>query len=344
MLGSSSSGLTEFSGITWWANRNPGIRYVRCELPARVLGGRVEFVKDAVDEKRIDLHTGPQIFQLPCTREEFDLMRRFRRRGQRVLAEFDDDYTRWDERYARGTRGSKWTQYDRETDSRFDPSVEMARACAQEADAVIVSTAFLKHQYEHLHPSVFVCRNSVDPTDWPVVQRDPHGPFRAVYAVAPNGADNNRVREALEWLAAQPDAEAVVVGQDPGWKNVRAVPWIHDLALLRQFLTALAPHIGLRPVEQSRFARGKSDLKILEHAMCGAMSIVSPGEPYRDWEGLAWYARSAAEFQEKVRLAYEYEDEAVKIADHARDTVVGSRTIHSEAQAWLSAVRSSSSM
>jgi hypothetical protein len=304
---------------------------------------RVGFLKDAIDQRTLDTFTGPQIFQLPCTREEFDLIDGFRRRGQTVLAEFDDDYTRWDDRYA-NVKGERWEKYDRNTTSRWAPSIEMARACAQEASGVIVSTPFLKKLFDDLNRSVFVCRNSVDPADWPAVERDESSPFRAVYAVAPNNHDNARARKAMEWLAAKPDAEAVVVGQDPGWANVKTVPWIADLSLLRQFLTALAPDVGLRPVEQTRFARGKSDLKVLEYAMCGALSIVSPGEPYKDWDGLAWFARTADDFVEKTRLAYEYGDETRKIAGYARAAVLESRTIQTECQAWASAIRSCSSL
>jgi hypothetical protein len=335
----SAVGLKPHDRPTWWANRNPGLRYVRCELPARQLGGHVDFTGDAAAEGRLGLFTGPQIFQLPCTRDQLELIGAYQARGQPVLAEFDDDYTRWDADQARG-RG--WSHYERDAPDRWSPSVEMARVCAAAAAGVIVSTPYLARAYRELNQNVHVCRNSVEPADWPPLKREPGAPFRVVLAAAPDKTDAAMVRRAMEWTASRPDAEAVVVGQDPGWRGVKALPWVHDLATLRRLLVALAPDVGLRPLQQTRFARGKSDLKVLEYAMCGALSVVGSGEPYRDWYGVAWFAQTPEEFLQRVQAAYRDRGMVRGLAAMARQLVLTERTIRLEVQVWAAAIRSSS--
>lgn len=345
-LGSTTAGVVERPEPTWWASRNPGLRYVRCELPARRLGGSVRFIREAIADGTITSHTGVQVFQLPATRDTFDLIRSFRKRGQRVLVEFDDDYTEWHEGYVNMLKGAvwsaPWTQWDKDAPDRWSPSLEMARACAQEADAVIVSTPFLGLVYRRWNPNVFVCRNSVEPADWPELQPRTDGEFRVVFAASPNPRDTRRIRPAMEWVASRKDGEAVVIGQKVDWKGVRSVDWVTSLPVLREVLVKLAPDVGLRPLELTRFAAGKSDLKVLEYAMCGALSIVTPGRPYADWQGIVGFAHTADEFLSEVKLAYQDRQLTRGLADVARNVVLTSRTIEVEAQSWASALRSSS--
>lgn len=341
-IGSATVGVSEIAAPTWWANRNPGVRYVRCELPARPLDGFVGFVKDALETGTVERHTGVQVIQIPATRDQFDMIRWFQKRGQTVLAEFDDDYTEFFDGYSNTMAGTPWTRYDRESTDRWSPSVEMARACARDADGVIVSTEFLAERYGALNRNTFVCRNSVDPDDWPALERRDDGKFRVVFAAAPNRQDSLKIRKAMEWVAAQPDGEAVVVGQKVDWKSVHSIEWVSDLSRLREFMVKLAPDIGLRPLEINRFSLGKSDLKVLEYSMCGAYSIVTPGGPYADWTGMTGTARNADEFLSEIQLCYFDREMTRRLADICRDLVIDTRTISVERQAWSSAFRSSS--
>lgn len=340
-IGSSTSGMAEIAAPTWWANRNPGIRYVRCDLPARALGGLVRFAKDAIEDGTLESHTGVQVVQIPGTRDHYDMIEWFRKRGQTVLVEFDDDYTEWHEGYANSLKGTTWTRYDRDSIDRWSPSVEMARACVRDADGVIVSTPYLAERYGPLNDRVFVCRNSVDPADWPALRRKDDGKFRVVFAAAPSRQDGLKVRKAMEWVASMPDGEAIVIGQRVDWEGVISVDWVNSLPLLREFLVKLSPDVGLRPLELNRFSLGKSDLKVLEYSMCGAYSVVTPGGPYVDWTGMTGVARNAGEFLAEIQLCYADREMTRKLADICRDTVLETRTIEREGQAWTSAFRAS---
>ena len=340
-IGSATVGLPEISAPTWWANRNPGVRYVRCELPARRLRGYVGFVRDALEQGTVERHTGVQIIQMAATRDQFDMIGWFQKRGQQVLVEFDDDYTEFYDGYSNMLAGTAWTRYDRESTDRWAPSVEMVRACTRLADGVIVSTDYLAERYGEYSSRVFVCRNTVDPDDWPALQRRDDGRFRVVFAAAPNHRDALKVRKVMEWVASQPDGEAIVVGQKVDWPGVHSIEWVADLARLREFMVKLSPDIGLRPLEINRFSLGKSDLKVLEYSMCGAYSIVAPGGPYADWTGVTGVARNAGEFLDQVQLCYFDRNMTRKLADACRDRVLATRTIDTEHQAWSSAFRSS---
>lgn len=344
-----STGIDTFDGPVFWAKRNAGIRYVRCVVPARQIGGRVDNITEAVAERRFDSYTGAHVFQIPSSRFEYERMAEAKRRGCRVAAEFDDDYTRWDDGHARAASKGRnvWTKTERQSADEWSPSVEMVRRCAELADVVLVSTPALQKAYSQRSDSVVVCRNSVCPADWPDPQRNEDAPFRCLFAAAYNQQDFAQAQKAMVWLAAQDHAEAIVMGGTVSWPGVKHVPWVNDdLAAVRAFMTAVAPDIGLRPLEPTRFARGKSDLKILEYAMSGAMSIVAPYEPYKhtlEWQGLVRFARNGLEFVEQVRWAYENRETVNRLAAETREHVLRSRTIEQEAQSWSSAVRAASS-
>lgn len=340
-------GTDVFDGPVFWANRNAGVRYVRCVVPARAIGGRVDNIKEATDEGRFHMYTGPHVFQIPKTRFEYSRMLEAKEAGCLVAAEFDDDYTRWDAGHASGASKGRyvWTKTEKQARDQWSPNVEMVRACAALADTVIVTTPALRKAYLHCNDSVAICRNSVDPADWPEPQRLDDAPFRVMFAAAHNPHDFSQVKKAMVWLAAQDDAEAIVMGGNIDWPGVIHIPWVNDdLGAVRAFMAAVAPDVGLRPLEPTRFARGKSDLKILEYAMSGAMSIVAPYEPYKhfpQWQGLVRYARNGLEFVEQVRWAYENRETANRLAEQTRELVLAERTIRSEAHSWVSALRSS---
>lgn len=318
---------------TFWAQPNPGVRYVRCVLPARALGGQVL----SLDEERARFGDGNAlvrqervaVWQLPSTPRILEFIVEGRKRAP-VLVEVDDDYTVWNEWYgARGNWQEGWPE-----DPRVS-SVQVHRSLAEGCDGVIVSTPHLADVYSKLNRNVFVCRNGIDPANWP----DPPertDEFTVVFAGAPNVNDLVLVRRAMEYAARQDGVRALVLGYHVDWRGVECIPWQNDLALFRGILAGLKPDVGLRPVDQTSFSKGKSDLKVLEYAMVQAMPIVTAFAPYRDWIGsdLVKWAHDAKGWESAVRWAVRHRDEVRDMAAKLREKVIRERGLETIRAEW----------
>lgn len=327
---------------TWWAQGNPATRYVRCEHPAKVLDGQVRS-PDVVGFAGLDVvevNEGVAIWQILCNFARLGWVRRQLNNGVPVYAETDDDYTRWDETVANGdwTAGmpdpGPWQQYQ--------ASVELHRRASELVEGIIVSTPRLADVYSDLNPNVHVCPNSVDPDDWAdPVEREEE--FHVVWmASAAHRVDQRLIAPALEWAAKQPGVRVTVVGSAIQGLDLSRISWISSLPEYRRVMVDIAPDVGVCPVRETPFARGKSDLKALEYAMSGAMPIIAKLEPYDPWRPLVGEccqeAQTAEEWLEAVRWTVANQDKVREMARAARGHVLANRTIQATRQAWADAI------
>lgn len=323
---------------TWWAQGNPPTRYVRCEHPAKVLGGQVR-MPDLPGWAGLDIlevNEGVAIWQILCNFARLGWVRRMLNHGIPVWAETDDDYTRWDETVANGDWVSGMPE------GPYQASVELHRRAMELVEGVIVSTPRLAEVYAKLNPNVHVCPNSVDPDDWDEpVERD--DTFRIMWmASAAHRVDQRLIGGALEWASKQEGVEVVVVGSAFQHLDLRRVAWIASLEDYRRVMVEEAPDVGVCPVRDTPFARGKSDLKALEYAMAGAMPVISKLDPYDSWRHLVGEAcqeaQTVEEWFEAVRWTVENRDTVREMAKRAREHVLASRTIEATKSAWAGAL------
>ncbi len=323
---------------TWWAQGTPPTRHVRCEHPAKVLGGQVRS-PDMVGWAgldQIDINEGVAIWQILCNMARLSWVRRMLNNGIPVYAETDDDYTRWDETVA----NASWTAGMPE--NQYQSSVELHRRASQLVEGIIVSTPRLAEIYSELNPNIAVCPNSVDPDDWAdPVERD--DTFRIIWmASASHRVDQRIIGGALEWAAKQPGVEVTVVGSAIHGLDLNRISWISSLEEYRRVMVEIAPDVGVCPLRDTEFSRGKSDLKALEYAMAGAMPVISKLEPYEPWQPLVGEAcleaQSVEEWFEVVRWTVENKDKVREMAKRAREHVLAFRTIQATKQAWADAI------
>jgi hypothetical protein len=307
-------------------------------MPAKVLGGQVRH-PDSTLWAGLDLNEvneGVAIWQLLCNGARLQYVRRMLSHGIPVFTEVDDDYTRWDESVA----NADWTAGM--PNGPIQSSVELHRRASSLVEGIIVSTPRLAEVYGELNPNVVVCRNSVDPDDWadPAPRDDV---FRIMWmASASHRVDQRIIGGALEWASRQEGVEVVVVGSAIQHLDLVRIPWMNDLADYRATMLRCAPDVGVCPIRDTHFARGKSDLKALEYSMAGAMPVVSKLDPYDPWRPLVGEAcleaQSVEEWFETLRWCVENREEVREMAGRARAHVLASRTIQSEKPAWEAAI------
>lgn len=328
---------------TFYRQATDAVAYWRCELPARYLPGKVipsvEMTARKLDNGRVEFvdHEGACILQFPGSQGEARALMVMQAEGIPFLVEVDDNYLDASDPLWRSR--SKWGA---RIQDEHPHSNQGHRWIVEHADGVIVTTPVLADAYGQHNRNVHICRNSIDPDDWPELVKPDDGVFRiGWYASLSHDRDAPLVRRALSWASRQPNVEVVTVGLDPaGWDFAHVnVPWEHHV-VLRASLMRL--DVGVAPIVRSSMSSARSDLKVLEYLMAGALPVVSGEAPYEGWRDVPFclMAWTAADFEERIRWCVRNRDEVRALAREGREFVLAERTFGTEIGAWRTAIRS----
>lgn len=256
--------------------------------------------------------------------------------GIRLVVEADDNYL-----LHPPLRVSAWQERFDGTDRH---SYQVFAKIASFADALTVSTPRLADTYRRFNPNIVVCRNAVDPADWPARQPDhqPRGLLRIGWAASDSHVyDAPLIREALEWASRQPDVEVVIYGINPRllrWRfPYRHVPFQNSPV---SYFRSLSLDVMLCPLQAGEWQDCKSDVKALEGAMAGAAVVTSRVEPYRPWWGGEAPGIGVPDhgWRRVVKHLVRHRDEVRDMAREARRYVLDRRTIRREIANWEQAV------
>ncbi len=176
---------------------------------------------------------------------------------------------------------------------------ENINAYLQEADALTVSTDYLKKMYTKYNPHIYVLPNSIDYEIFSEAQtqKPNHGDeiWLGWAGSRTHLADLQLIVDPVRKILREfPQTKLVLGGWDGYYTNTQGrqfylwegiptariitLPWVDDVEeypkLLAQF------DIGLAPLTDTMFNRCKSNLKYLEYVSCGAAVIASAVEPY----------------------------------------------------------------
>jgi hypothetical protein len=226
---------------------------------------------------------------------------------------------------------------------------DLIRSMMERADLVTVSTPPLERMANRYNKAVRLIRNAIEPTWYP----DPAGlpdrdgdPRLLFYGVPLRLRDYAVCRDGVDELArSTPGARRVWLGGDS--EAVRAVAdevgaYVRGAPAFARALVEARPDIGLAPVADDPFNRGRSELHWLEYAMAGAPTIASRlrgGGPYdivRDGvDGLL--ARNKAEWREALRSLTRSPALRAEIAGRARERVLAEYRAADRAAEWAEA-------
>ncbi len=246
--------------------RLDGTGYVRCELPARTVGGVCRISPDYRDAHQAKAW----VFQYPNsdTQEFWDKAAEMNKK--RVI-DVDDNYLSKD-------LASVVSEYHPENGKLWGERQESHRRMVQEADFIICATPALAEVYAAENPNVVVCENTVDPADWPKKNTKK----RIVGAVLSTNHYHHipMIADAMRQASRMKGVDVQVVGLDPNWDfEYTHIAFTPGVPAYRRVLSRW--DIGLAPVIDNDVTRCKSDLKWLEFTMSGAALIASDSEAYR---------------------------------------------------------------
>jgi hypothetical protein len=319
---------------SFYCQATPATTYLRCELPARYLPGKVarEIVRA---ENETDFwypeHEGTAILQFAGDYSWALNVHGMQHKGIRVLMESDDNYFT----VAPSMKNTGWSK-----DDRRGHSLAGHASILKWVDGCIVTTEFLAKQYRRHCPNVYVCPNTLDPQDWPTIPKPDDGILRiGWFASNSHMADAKLVKRALEWASRQPDVEVVTMGMNPIWADFRHkhIEW-QDLPGYREAMFEL--DIGVAPVVPTAWSNCRSDVKALEKSYAGAALVLSDVSPYSLWtdEQNCLKAKDAGAFYKQIKRLVQNRDEVKALAKAGRDYVLAERVTERQAHKWREAI------
>lgn len=323
---------------TFYTQATPGTTYLRCQLPARHLGAYVYQDIMAMlhpeEQTVFPEHSGAAIFQFPGDKMRGASMALMREAGIRVLIEVDDNYLIHP--------GKKVLERSQWSDKIGDkPHSRQAHRFLTEnaADGVIVTCRALRDAYAKRNPNVYICPNTVDPSDWPEPQKQDDGILRIGWVASrSHDVDIPLVKSAMEWASEQKDVEVYMVGLNPRFKFKHGfLPWMENLAALREVYQLF--DVGLCPIKRIPFALYRSDVKALEYAMGGAVPVVSNVAPYEDWtEDRCYRVLVDKDWKKMLKHIVANRDEVKAKAQAAREYTLTERTTAAQIHCWEEAI------
>lgn len=319
---------------TWYHQATPATTYLRCELPARYLPGKVLGscdLHESPDDYWFPDHEGTAVFQFAGDITWALMVHGLQAKGVRVMIESDDnyftvapymDFSGWKRQIGQGPH-----------------TLEGHKSIVGWADGCIVTTEMLAKQYRKHNPNVYVCPNTVDPKDWPDIEKPEDGVFRiGWFASSSHYEDVPLVTSALDWASRQKDVEVVTMGVAPQWKfPYRFLGW-SDLDGYRAAMSLL--DVGIAPVKGSPWAVCRSDIKASEYVMGGAALVLSDQPPYADWTDgeNCLKARKPSDWVKAIKHLVRNREETKQLARESRGWVRRNRETPAQIHTWRAAV------
>lgn len=265
---------------------------------------------------------------------------RIQHAGVRCLMEVDDNYLIPPPSVPGIRRPWHLTVKDSLKEGGTGYSHQAHRLLLPSIDGLIVSTDELANAYEGLVPAgIHVCPNSVDPDDWPEIER-----VERTLVVGYAGSDSHfydlfDVERALDW-ASRAGFTLMKMGAAANhwpWPH-ESLPWTDDIIEYHRNLQSI--DIGLCPLRRSKWHDSKSDIKAMEYLMAGALPIVQADSPvYKDWLGVVPSASTPKEWVRVLKeICYLSSDERRAMWQGAYDYLMAHKTISSHIDKWRRAI------
>lgn len=149
------------------------------------------------------------------------------------------------------------------------------------ADAVICSTPYLAELYSEFCPHTYVCENSIDLDHWAKINGRNRGGLRIGWAGgASHTEDLKLILPAVKNIVAtDKDVKFILVhGVPEEFKGLEGVEGVFKWAKIDKYPKMLADldfDIGMAPLVDNAFNRGKSNLRWLEYSALGIPTVAS---------------------------------------------------------------------
>jgi glycosyltransferase involved in cell wall biosynthesis len=286
-----------------------GIWFHRNETPSTALSNRGHGIKQVA----IGYTVPQQLMEWPDTvifgrtypaaYDPIKIMREYKKLGKRVLYDMDDDF--WQ------------VAKDNPSANVSNALKDQYEGMIREADAVITPSAILAKKFKkYFNKPVFICPNGIDYTVYQERPREHQELIVGYMGAASHWKDLQLIGEVVEKLSEKYDFFFTIYGLtgEPleaavySYQKILANNWqpekneyfksaLDFYAQLKRVKLLHIPFmppelhpsvlsradfdIGLAPLEDTEFNRGKSCIKYYEYASVGTVTLASDVEPYK---------------------------------------------------------------
>jgi len=225
---------------------------------------------------------------------------------------------------------------------------KVALSQIRQADGLIVSTPYLAGMYKDENPNIFVIPNSIDFQEWKHLGGRKHDRFRIGWVGgATHSSDLEMIAPALqEVLAKYKDAWFYCIhGVPNSFKTWKKTYWTHRWApinLYPKFVASFKFDIGIAPLEDNNFNRGKSNLRWLEYS---ALKIPTVASPLPDFTRVirhgetGFIARDLKDWKDYLSLLIEAEGLRRDIGQRAHAQIKSDFNVAKTARTYLRVLR-----
>jgi glycosyltransferase involved in cell wall biosynthesis len=168
----------------------------------------------------------------------------------------------------------------------FGPGTEIVKIFCEQmkaSDGVIVSTPFLADLYKEMNPRIHVAENAIDFTLW---RKKSPSPGRQGVTIGWVGGgshtpDLELVKDPIfKVLERNPEVTFKCIHGCPEFfKHHDRIHWTHEFTPINEYpdwVSSFGFDIGIAPLVDNNFNRGKSNLRWLEYASLKTPSVCSP--------------------------------------------------------------------
>ena len=225
------------------------------------------------------------------------------------------------------------------------------KAMTDTFDAVTVSTDELKDFYGKYHPRIYTLPNSLDVKEWEKheYRRKKHKDIRMTFMCSGAHTEGFGIIQKAVYDILKKYPQVTFYYQDMYWRLFQKAPkeiqgqlkrinWI-PLEKWPAKMQSLSIDIGLAPLRDNYFNRGKSNLRYLEYSTAGMASICSPVKPYlcidSGKDGIL--AKESNEWYNGIEKLVTDKEYREKIAQNALQKVKKEYNIYINAKMWLDA-------
>lgn len=255
--------------------------------------------------------------------ESIITLRKMKKQGKPLIAHCDDNVWEIPE-----NNPAKST-YQGRTMERFETIL-------REAHAVTTSTPYLKNLCLRFNPNVYIFRNLVEPiiADFKSPGRDEPDIIRLGWTGTPHHHDDIAPIEPLflQLIQKYPNLRLVFMGYAPPTvlKQIPRKRWeYYEFVPVDGFYPALANldfDIGIAPLADNGFNKGKTARKAQEYAILSVPMVLAPIITYRDWQTgetcLKPKENTIEEWFKSISWMIEHPKEREKLANAAHKQVM----------------------
>ncbi len=212
---------------------------------------------------------------------------------------------------------------------------DFAERIASECAGVIAGNAYIADHFRHVARRVWVVPTSVDHHRWAPPERPA---VRDRYVVGWTGTSGNfKYLYAIEpgldaFVRAHPDVDVLVVAdRPPAWQTIpsaraRFIPWseAHEVSAVHGM------DVGLMPLADEAWARGKCAAKMLVYMAAGLPVVVSPvgvNQEVLATGSVGYAATTPAEWTASLETLYQHRDEGRAMGARGRAVVAAGYSV-----------------